>query len=313
MSLLVGMFLTYLFLKIGNKYRLFDIAPEDDALKIHKKPISYLGGSAMLLTSSVVLLSVAFLKNYLAKEIIYIILAGLPIFALGFWDDLRWKNIPQPKPYRKFICLIIIPIISVLILSLAGIRINFFGFLLLDYLVTFFYIFVLVNSVNYEDGIDGLAGGLVTLSFVTFIFLSLFFKNELGLFLSLSLSGSVMSFLVFNMPKAKIFMGDSGAFFLGYILSVFAMLFSKVYDIISLIGVLFILGFLVFEAVFTNIRRIINKKSIFLGDREHLYDILYLRKRFSIKKTLFICYLLQVIFIIIGLIVLFYENTPFKT
>lgn len=312
-SFLIGLILTFLFLKIGNKYRFFDIAPEDDVLKIHKTPISYLGGLAMLLTVSITLIFLALSNAYLSREIIFIIVASLPIFALGFWDDLKWKNISQPKPYRKFVCLIIIPLFSTFILSFAGLKINLLGFLLFDYLLTFVYIFVLVNSVNYEDGIDGLAGGLSLLSCSGFFLAALFLQEELALFLSLILLGSIFAFLMFNVPRAKIFMGDSGAFFLGYILSIFAVLFSQLYDIISFVGVMLILGFPIFEGVFTNLRRIASKKSIFFGDREHLYDKLYIKRKLSIQTTLLICYLVQVVFIIFGLIVIFYGNTTIKT
>jgi len=312
-SFFICLVLTFYLRKIGNKYHFFDIAPEDDVLKIHKKSISYLGGLAMILTTFIGFLFLVVTKNYLSTEIIAIVIGSLAIFSFGFWDDLRWKNIPHAKPYLKFIYLIIFPLFSAMILSLAGIKINFFNFLVIDYFLTFFYIFVLVNSINYEDGIDGLAGGLVLLSLVGFFILSVLLKNEIALFFSLILSGAICGFLVFNLPPAKIFMGDSGAFFLGYILSVFAMFFSKPYDLSSFLGLLFILGFPIFEGVFTNFRRIAKRKSIFLGDREHFYDKLYLGKGFSIEKTLLISYSIQVIFVIIGLLIYIYGNFFIKT
>lgn len=262
----------------------------------------------MMLTIFIGFILTVCLKQYLISEIMAVAAASLAIFSLGFWDDLKWKNIPDPRPYRKFAGLIIFPLLSAFILSAVGIKINFFNFFLLDYLLTFFYIFVLVNSINYEDGIDGLAGGMSLLSLAAFSVVSLLANNEFALFLSLIAGGSVLGFLLFNFPPAKIFMGDSGAFFLGFVLSVFATLLVKPYDLFSLLGVIFISGFPIFEGVFTNIRRILSKKSIFLGDREHLYDKLYLKKGFSIYKTLLICYSIQIIFIIIGFI-FFYANT----
>ena len=218
-SFLIGLLLTFILRNVGSKYRLFDIAPEDDALKIHKKPITYLGGLAMAATTVLVLFFLAIGGVY-SGEIFAIILGSIPVFALGFWDDLRWKNISQPKPYRKFICLIIVPLISAFILSLAHIKISLLGFILVDYLATAFYMFVLVNSINYEDGIDGLAGGLSLLSIFGFLILSLITSNELSSLLSLVVAGSICGFMIFNFPPAKVFMGDSGAFFLGYILCV---------------------------------------------------------------------------------------------
>jgi len=303
-SFFISVILVFFSIRIGNKYRFFDIASEDDVLKIHKESISYLGGMAMFVAVCIISLLIVFkFDYYLFKNTALILFASLPIFILGFWDDLNWKNIPQPKPFKKFVFLIIVPLFSASILFFADVQIKLSGIAVIDYSLTFFYIFVLVNSVNYEDGIDGLAGGSTFFSLIGFLIISLFLKNELGILLSIISAGSVLGFLLFNKPPAKIFMGDSGAFFLGYMLSVFAMLFSARYSILFLLAPVFISGFPVFEGVFTNARRIYNKKSIFFGDRKHLYDILYLKKRLSIGKTLLICYLIQVLFVVLGLII----------
>jgi len=81
------------------------------------------------------------------------------------------------------------------------------------------------------------------------------------------------------------------------------MFFSRPYDLSSLFGTIFIIGLPIFDGVFTNVRRLFHKKSIFLGDRKHFYDRLLFQKKFSTKKTLLICYSIQVIFVVIGLLI----------
>jgi UDP-GlcNAc:undecaprenyl-phosphate GlcNAc-1-phosphate transferase len=163
------------------------------------------------------------------------------------------------------------------------------------------YIFVVINSINYQDGIDGLAGGLSVISLIGFIILSLFLNNNFTLITSLIFLGAILSFLIFNFPPAKIFMGDSGAYSLGFALTVLAISFAKPYNIYSALSPIFIIGLPVFDGVFSNVRRIFYGKSIFFGDRNHFYDKLL--RIFSIRKTLLISYSLQILSVIIGLII----------
>ncbi len=303
-SILVSLMLVFLFKKIGRNYHFFDIAPEDDPLKIHTHSISYLGGSAMLVTTITMMLVVGFLgETFQLVKIAAIILALGVVFFLGFWDDLRWKNLAEPKPYRKLIGLIIFPLVAAAILAKVQIQAVFFQIPLADYFLTSLLIFVLVNSINYEDGIDGLAGGMSFISLVGFFTLSVADQQLLPGVFSIILAGAIAGFLAFNFPPAKMFMGDSGAFFLGAALAMLSLFFIKPYDIVSAAGIMCILGFPVFEGVLTNLRRVANKKSIFLGDRRHFYDVLYLKKGFSIHKTLLICYAIQAVLVTVGVII----------
>lgn len=303
-AFLISFFLSFVFSR--KKGGIFSDIPGNDFLKIHRAPISLLGGLAMFLAIIFVLI----IANKTSLNIAGIIIGSLVFFLFGLWDDLKWKQISKRKPYLKFAFLIILPLISSFVLAAAGLKINFLPQIILSYFLTAFYIFVLINSINYEDGIDGLASGLVLISLIGFLVLSLYFGSSSALTVSLISLAAVFGFGVFNFPPAKIFMGDSGAYFLGFILSVLTMIFSKPYNISTFLGTIFILGLPVFEGIYTNLRRMIKRKSIFLGDRDHFYDKLILEKKFSTKKTLLICYSIQVIFIIIGLAVYIYGNSP---
>ncbi|MCK4454162.1 undecaprenyl/decaprenyl-phosphate alpha-N-acetylglucosaminyl 1-phosphate transferase [Candidatus Parcubacteria bacterium] len=298
---LTSLILTPLFKKTAEKYHLYDIA-KGDVLKIHKKPISVFGGLAMLIAVIIGLLFFVFQRQVFDWRIAGIILGSLIVFLLGFWDDLKWKHISQIKPYQKFSLLIIFPLIATIILLASGIKINFFPGIYLAGFLTFSYIFVFMNGINYQDGMDGLAGGLVAISLIGFFVLALISGNDFALILSFILLGAVFGFLIFNFPPAKIFMGDSGAYFLGFILAVLAMIFSKSYNFLSILGPIFIVGIPIFDGVFTNIRRLFSKKSIFLGDRRHFYDRI-LQRGISTKKTLLICFSLQIISVAIGILI----------
>ena len=300
-SFLFSVILIFVLRKVGSRYRLYD-EPTENILKIHKKPISYIGGLGMFLVFSILLLIFSCFKGFLNWKIGGIILAGFLIFFLGFWDDFKWKRI-EIEPKKKFLFLILFSLLATAILFAINIKIQFFPNIFSGFILTFLYIFVLINAVNYQDGIDGLAGGEVIISLLGFIVLSIILGNNLALIISLILFGTVLGFLVFNFPPAKIFMGDSGSYFLGFILAGLAMIFSKPHNFPSFLGPIFIIGLPIFDGVFTNIRRLFKKKSIFLGDRRHFYDRLVFQRGFSLKKTLLICYSIQVIFVVIGLLI----------
>ena len=243
------------------------------------------------------------IRRYFLYLFISFFLFDIPkIFFLGFWDDLKWKHISTIKPMLKFPLLLTCAFVPAFILALVEIRFNFVPIYIISLLLGFTYIFISINAVNYQDGMDGLVGGEVCISLLGFTFLSAMLGNSFGLVISFISLGAVSAFLVFNFPPAKVFMGDSGAYSLGFILAVLAMLFSKPYNTYSILGPVFIIGLPIFDGVYTNIRRLLAGKSIFLGDRSHFYDKL-LQKGFSTKKTLAICFSLQLLLVFIGVLI----------
>jgi UDP-GlcNAc:undecaprenyl-phosphate/decaprenyl-phosphate GlcNAc-1-phosphate transferase len=300
-SFFISIALIFLFIKFIKNKLFFDIS-KGDGLKIHKDPVSFLGGLAIFLSFFLGILIFSFFQKTFHWQITAIFLSALIIFLFGFWDDLRWKHILNRQPKKKLIILIICCLSVSLLLSACGIKVNFFGNIYLAGLLMSFYIFFFGNAVNYQDGMDGLGGGGVAISSIGFIILALFAGNFFILYLPIILLGALSGFLFFNFPPAKIFMGDSGAYFLGFMMAVTASFYSRDYSLLSIIGPILIIGLPFFEGIFSNIRRFMGKKSIFLGDREHFYDKL-LRRGLSTKKVLCISYFIQLILAIIGIII----------
>lgn len=288
-SFLISVAVIPFFISFSRKKDLFDFS-EGDILKIHKHPVSFLGGAAMLVAVIIPFLFLSFSNS----RFVFIILGCAAIFLLGLWDDLKWKHITARRPYLKFFLLVAVSLISAVFLFFAGVEFYFFP------VISFFYIFVLINAVNYQDGMDGQAGILVLISLIGFYFLSVISYNNFSAMISLVFTGAVLGFLIYNFPPAKIFMGDSGAYLLGFALVMLAIIFSE-----NILSALFIVGVPLFDGVYSNLRRLLAGKSIFLGDRDHFYDRM-LKGGFSAKKTLFISGVLQVIFVIIGISIYIY-------
>ena len=293
LSLTLSFLASLVFEKIAPRLGFVDIA-EGDALKIHHRPIPYLGGVAMFIAAA---LSLLFMAPPDMRPLFFgVVLAALPVLALGFWDDMKWKHRTQVKPFLKFAFLILIPLLAATILWIAGWRLDFPPFLLFVPAIAFT-AFVLMNSVNYQDGMDGLAGSLTAVSFGGFAVVSLLLGNSLGFVLSIAFFGAVLGFLVLNLPPAKIFMGDSGAYVLGFSLALLILLFIRT----DAAGALLLAGFPLAEGIWTNCRRLMRGKSIFYGDRSHVYDRM-LQAGFSSWKTLAFLIIIQVVFVGVGIL-----------
>ena len=292
-SFIVGVILIPYLINFSKKRGALADKADGDALKIHKGSISLFGGVGIVVATAVALL---LMNNSIALSLI---LGALPVFILGLWDDFKWKHVKDIKPILKFFLLIGSCFVSALIIFFFGLELNLIPISIISVIFSFATIFVMINAVNYQDGMDGLAGSLVFISLIGFLVSG----NALIISICLVVMAAIAAFLVFNLHPAKVFMGDSGAYSLGFLLSAIAITFVKPYNLLIILGIIFIMGLPLFDGVYTNARRLMTGKSIFLGDRSHFYDRL-LRKGFSTEKTLAICCAIQSVSVLIGIIIL---------
>ena len=163
-----------------------------------------------------------------------------------------------------------------------------------------FILFLLVgssNAVNLTDGLDGLAGGIATIFFVTISIIINYtgIYNGLDASLSLIMVGATLGFLVHNFHPAKIFLGNSGSMFLGYMIAVISLLGFKNVTITSVIVPLLILAVPILDTFFAIVRRIIKGQSPTQGDKKHIHHQL-LQMTSSQVKTVLIIYLVDILF-----------------
>ena len=285
--------------RIGIKYGICD-NPGGDPLKIHPRPIPNLGGVVMFVAILIsAMTSVIFVKFDLWK-LLGILSCGAIVLSLGLWDDLRWKSKTIYKPIVKFTAQVLVSVGIGILLLIMGIRIQFIPISVVMGLLAAFYVFGGMNAINMQDGIDGLAGGLVAISAIGFTTLSIHTGNTLELVLSLSTLGAVLGFLIYNFHPASIFMGDNGSHLLGFMLALLAISSTaKPYDLRWFIGPILIIGLPVFDAAWAVIRRLARRKPLFEGDRGHFYDRM-MRRGLTVRQTVFVCYLLQAVFVSSG-------------
>lgn len=273
---------------------------EGDALKIHKQPTSLLGGVAIGVG---IVAGICLLLSQWGDTSVLLLLAALaPVSLLGLFDDLRWKHISTIRPMLKFFWLIVCTVASGALAWYAGVGITGLA-PWIAVALSAAYVFVYINAVNYQDGMDGLAGSLSLVSFIGFAVLGMQ-TGGLGAALPLAFAGASLGFLLFNMPPAKVFMGDMGAYLLGMCLAVLAMMATKL-SAAGIIGPLLMTGMPLVDGVITNLRRVAAGKSIFHGDRSHFYDKL-MQAGYSVRRTLGIAIALQIALVALGLLIYTY-------
>lgn len=272
-SLIVSCALTPLAKKTALRFNVVDHSGQNP-LKIHKAAIPYLGGAAIFGAFVMGLVLFMGLRWKQVGDItveMYVkflgILAGASIvFFIGLYDDIKPIN-PGLRFLGQFI--------AGVILVFVGLKVNVIPFAVIGIPLTIFYVMGAINALNLLDGLDGLATGVSFIASVGFMAVSLLTGNAVGLVLSVVIMGATLGFLFFNFYPASIFMGDSGSTFLGFILAVMMIsLTQRPYNFAGFLAPILILGVPIFDTAFAVIRRAINKKPLFIGDRSHFYDLL---------------------------------------
>ena len=147
---------------------------------------------------------------------------------------------------------------------------------------------------------DGLAGGVSEIYFLTVSIIALILGKVTGLdfILAIIMVGATLGFLVFNFPPASIFMGDSGSLFLGFMISVISLMSFKVATLTSLVIPIVILAIPIFDTALAILRRLLKGENIGTPDKEHFHHQL-LKLKFSPKTSIIIIYLINIMFSIV--------------
>lgn len=162
--------------------------------------------------------------------------------------------------------------------------------------VTLFFIVGCINCINLIDGVDGLSGGISSIYFLTTGIIAVIQqKSGLDFILAFIMLGATLGFLVYNFNPAMIFAGDCGSNFMGFMISVIALLGFKNVTLTSLFIPLLILAIPILDTLFALLRRAIKHKPLFQGDTFHIHHQL-LNRNFSVRTTVIIIYIIDALF-----------------
>lgn len=294
--LIVGItfLISYLFMFANKKLsaHLGAIDIPNEKRRIHKLPTPRMGALSIFLS---------FLVGYMifgkpSLQMNSILISSFILVIIGMFDDIK----PIPNRY-KLIAQIVAAVITVFYggfllqeIDAFGISINF-GWM--AYPITLFFIVGAINCINFIDGMDGLAGGLCSIYFLTVgIIATLLWKlNGLDVLLCFVCLGATLGYLKHNFHPAKIFMGDGGSMFLGYIIAIIALIGYKNVTLGSMLVPLTLLAIPIIDTLLAIIRRILKNQSPMKADKGHLHFQIY-KFNNSETKTVLIIYAIDLLF-----------------
>ncbi|MBN1980935.1 MAG: hypothetical protein JW795_05350 [Chitinivibrionales bacterium] len=276
---------------------------------VHKKPIPRLGGLVFVIGFFCTVLVMIVYRPQVLNNNEMILFGGFIIFVIGLLDDFlhlspKWKFLTEG--------------IVALMLVFGGVYFEWMTnpfngntvYLgpIIGGILSFFWIVGVCNSINLIDGLDGLAAGVSFIALFTMTIIALFNGNAEICFFSIPLIGAVLGFLRYNFFPARIFMGDSGSLFLGYMLAVLSI--KNVSISSTAAGILIpivVLGLPIFDTLFSMARRILTGKKIFQPDKQHVHHQI-LARGFTHKQTVLILYSIMFVFCAISFCMVLVQN-----
>lgn len=300
---LVPMLIAFIATPFAKKAAVFMGAidvPKDER-RVHKKPIPRLGGLAIYIAT---IISILIFVD-LTTEIIGILIGGTLIALTGVYDDI--------KPLDAKVKLIL-QILSAVIIFVAGVKIEiirtpFFDYghigfpWYLSFPLTVLWVVGITNTVNLIDGLDGLSAGISAIAGLSLGIVGIMDGNYTAASLSLIIAGSAIGFLPYNFNPASIFMGDTGALFLGFVLAAASIEGTvKSATAVAVVIPMLVLGLPIFDTFFAMLRRYRNKRPLMEADRGHVHHKL-LDLGLGQRRTVLILYVVGVIFGISAIVI----------
>jgi UDP-GlcNAc:undecaprenyl-phosphate GlcNAc-1-phosphate transferase len=274
-SVALSLLITPLVILIAQRIKAVD---RPGVRTVHTRPVPRIGGVAIFITSIFIVVAVIFFNNtinfilqQMQFKLISLFLTASLIFLVGLVDDLRGL------PARfKFL----VEILAAGILCSVGVRITSISITehyvlhldLMGYLLTILWIVGITNAVNISDGLDGLAAGISAVACSVIAIFAIYDSNIVMAVLMLALLGSLTSFLFYNFNPARIFLGDCGSLFMGFMIASSSVLCSmKSSALVGLALPVLALGIPIFDTLFSMLRRFLERRSMFAPDRSHFH------------------------------------------
>ncbi len=286
--------------------------PKLEKRKIHRGKIPYGGGLAIYVSFFIVVAIIFWSTNYFgpnitSKELLAMFLGGLVLMIGGILDD---KYVLKAKsqiwfPVLAGLIMIFLEIGPSVVTSPFGGMINLdsyhLGILTLGNLLVFFWLMGMMFTTKFLDGLDGLVGGIITIGALMIAFLSLqkqWYQPDVAL-LSIVFAAAVLGFLVWNFYPAKIFLGEGGSLFTGFMLGSLAVIAGG-----KIATALLVMGIPMLDVGRVIIHRLRIGQPIYQGDSEHLHFQL-LKSGLSQKQAVFLLYSISFLF---GIATLFLQS-----
>jgi len=298
LSLFFSILITPFIRKLGNFIGALDYP---DSRKAHNGVIPRCGGIVIYLSFFLPFISLFFYKNNLLNllywniKVLGFLFCSSLIFLIGLWDDIK-----RLSASYKLIAQIIIAFIA----WWSGFRIEkivlpYFDIINLSFLglpITIFWFLMFINAINLIDGLDGLATGISLFTTIVLAIISLMRNNYLEVLIFITFAGGLLGFLRYNFSPASIFLGDSGSYFIGFVLAALGLATSQKSSMtIAILIPIVALGLPMIDLILSGFRRFIFGSKILKPDNDHIHHKL-IQLGYSTRKAVFILYGIAILF-----------------
>ncbi len=279
------------------------------ARRVHTRAVPRLGGIAIVVAFYLPLAALFALDSSSARQLFAnprmvagIAAGALLVAGIGLWDDVAGLGAKRKLLFQcAAACIAFAGGLRIQGITLPVIGQLDFGWFALP--VTILWIVGIINALNLIDGLDGLAGGIAFFACVTNFVVAELAGNVLTCLVCATLAGGILGFLFYNFNPAKIFMGDCGSMFLGFILACAALLGAgtqKSPTVIAILVPLLAMGLPVMDMLFAIARRFLERRSIFAADRGHIHHRL-LDIGITHRRAVMMLYGLSLVFTLVAL------------
>lgn len=270
LGLLIAVLTTPWVIKLSHAGIGLDVA--DETRKTHDAPIPRLGGAPLMLAISIAQIIILTLQPQHSATWFPVLLGSVLMYSLGLWDDLR-----RLGARKKLIG----QVLTAGIVFWMGLRIDRVSYPggawsvdlgMLSLPVTIFWLIAVPNIVNLIDGFDGLAGGLGLFMSVTLGIVGIYNEQLAVAWYGFAMAGALLGFLVFNFPPARIYLGDGGAYLIGFTIAALSLTSSNKGSVAMVLLVTVVaLGVPILDTTFALLRRAVRGLPLFRGDDEHIH------------------------------------------
>lgn len=278
---LLALVLTPLVVRLARAVNVLD---EPGLRKVHAAAVPRMGGLAIVIPTLALVLPVFLLDNDVGRQfrdiqvqLVTLLGASTLVFAVGLVDDIHGLA-PRYKLLVEIVAAAVVCIGGTTIdgFSLGGGHHVSFGWFAIP--LTMLWIVGITNAVNLIDGLDGLAAGISLITCTVICSIAVYVQRPVMAVLMLGLIGSLIGFLFYNFNPAKIFLGDCGSLFLGFMLGSASIVTShKTSTLLALALPVLALGVPIFDTLFSMLRRLAERRSMFAPDRGHIHHRLLSR------------------------------------
>jgi len=295
---------TPLTIRIGRRMELYDPRA---ARKIHKKPMSRIGGFAIFLAFMMVAVPSIIFDPWnifadVTREMTVLLLTSSFIFIIGLIDDISGMR-AIVKLLAQILVAMVVCWCGILVEAIFGYRLG-----MLSWPVTILWIVGITNAVNLIDGLDGLCAGICAMTCAVIATFTIVNNLDTVTVLILAMLGGIAGFLIFNFNPAKIFMGDGGSMVLGFFIAVSSLITpAKGAAAMGIALPALALGLPIFDMFLAVVRRILTRRSIFAADSGHIHHKL-IQKGLSHRRAVIVLYLATFVIAAFGILMISMKN-----